>query len=75
MHLTLIELPHKVLELVGPILQEAGFELGTVGSGWGQMERVGEISEEEKATLTQKMAEELFTFDVDEFVEEDEDED
>ena len=70
--LTTIDLPHKALEVVGPILVEAGFTLGTVGGGYGQMEREGEISEDEKKILTAAMAEELFVFDSEELEDEDE---
>jgi hypothetical protein len=73
--LTTIGLPHKVLEIVGPILVEAGFQLGTVGGGYGEMERDGEISEDEKKILTAAMAEELFCFEVQEIPEDDEDAD
>lgn len=62
--LTTIDLPHGVLQVVGDILQKAGFTLGTVGSGYGMMEREGDISEEEKSKLIKAMSAELFEFDV-----------
>ena len=65
MHAVFIELPNKVVDLIGHILLEAGFEVGCFGTGMVQMERVGDISDEEKTTLTKKMAEELFVFEND----------
>ncbi len=72
---TTIELPHGALREVGKILEKAGFKLGTVGGGYGEMEREGEISAEEMASLRLQMAEALFTFytyDSDDYLEEDE---
>ena len=62
--LTTIELPHGVLSQVGHILEAAGFKLGTVGSGMGEMERDGEIGNKEAAELSRKMGEVLFGFEV-----------
>lgn len=71
--LTTLDLPHGALKVVGGILQDAGFTLGTVGGGYGEVEREGEISDEEVATLTQKMAAELFEFCIQDLPEDDED--
>lgn len=73
--LTTIDLPHKALEIVGPILVEAGFNLGTTGTGFGEMERDGEISDDEAKILVAAMAEELFDFCVQDIPEDDEDAD
>lgn len=72
---TTIELSHAALRAVGEILKKAGFKLGTVGGGYGEMEREGEISTEEVTSLRLRMAEVLFTFDTYEsgdYLEEDE---
>jgi hypothetical protein len=62
--ITTINLPHSVLEEVGHILAGAGFTLGTVGGGYGQMELDRAISEEEATDLTEQMGRVLFQFDV-----------
>lgn len=60
--LTTIDLPHRTLHVVGKLLESAGFTLGTVGGGYGEMEREGSITDEEKRELTVKMAELAFVF-------------
>ena len=60
--LTTIELPHGALRQVGHILKGVGFALGTVGGGVAQMERDGELTPEELASLRTQMAEILFEF-------------
>jgi hypothetical protein len=72
MKLTTIDLPHRVLETVGHILAEAGFTLGTVGSGMAQMERGNEISDEEAIELSHKIGEALCCFEVEELDEDEE---
>jgi len=61
--LTTIDLPHKCLERVGGILEDAGFTLGTVGGGYAEMEREGEITETEKQRLIREMAACVFQFE------------
>lgn len=73
--LTTIDLPHGALRIVGPILDAAGFTLGTTGGGMAEMERDGAISEDEKKTLIAAMAEELFDFDVQTLEDDDESDD
>ena len=70
--LTTIDLPHGVMRIVGPILQAAGFCVGTTGGGMCEMERDGEISEDEKRILTAAMSDELFDFEVEDLEEEEE---
>lgn len=48
---TTIELPHSALREVGGILKKAGFKFVWHGDGYGEMEREGEISAEEVASL------------------------
>jgi hypothetical protein len=69
--LTTIELPHKAIQTVGHILEKAGFEVGSVGSGYCQMERMGAITEKEATDLKVQMADELFEFDIDSIGEDD----
>ncbi len=64
--LTTIELPHGSLRVVGPLLQQAGFTLGTVGGGHGQMEREGTLTDDEQRELKTKMGELLFLFEIQE---------
>jgi len=64
MKITEITFPHMTLQKVGPVLQAAGFELGTVGDGCGTMEREGEITDEERQELSARMAKVLFEFEV-----------
>ncbi len=73
--LTTITLTHGSLRIVGHILEEAGFELGTVGGGEATMERAGEISSSEEAELCRKMGEVLFSFSVEDLEDDSEDHD
>ena len=52
----------NVRQYLTTVLEDAGFTLGSVGSGVGQMERAGQLTEYEKRDLTAKMAEQLFIF-------------
>ena len=70
-----IWIAHKVLEDVGHILEEAGFELNGTGSGEGEMCREADLTEEEEAKLIKEMGEAYFCFNEDEDDEDDEDED
>ena len=71
MKLTTIDLPHACVEVVGGILKEAGFTIGTVGSGMVQLEREGAISGAETNRLVKLMGEAMFEFDTDEFDDDD----
>ena len=61
--ITTIDLPHKILERVGKLLEQKGFVLGTVGGGYGQMELDGTLTDEERTDLTSKMAAIVFEFE------------
>lgn len=67
--LTTITLSHGALSVVGHVLEEAGFTLGTVGGGEGTMERDGAISDAEAAELSAKMGEALFFFTIEDLEE------
>jgi len=69
-----IWIAHKVLEDVGHILEEAGFELNGTGSGEGEMCREDDLTEEEEARLIKEMGEAYFCFNEDDD-EDDEDDD
>ena len=60
--ITTINLPHNTLRLVGELLEQKGFELGTVGGGYAQMELEGTLTNEERTELTAKMAAIVFEF-------------
>ena len=60
---TSIDLPYAVEEEVGYILEEAGFEQGSIGSGVAQWTRDGVIGKEERVELVRKLAEEFFVFE------------
>jgi hypothetical protein len=69
-----IWIAHSVLEDVGHILEEAGFELSGAGSGEGEMSREADLTGEEEARLIKEMGEAYFCFSNPEEDEEDEDE-
>ena len=71
--LTTIDLPHKTMAVVSDILEGAGFTVGTVGGGYCEVEREGEISDEEAAKLTTKMAAAVFSFEVQDLEDNEED--
>jgi hypothetical protein len=70
-----IWIAHKVLEDVGHILEEAGFELNGTGSGEGEMCREDDLTAEEEARLIKEMGEAYFCFNEDEDDDENDDED
>ena len=61
---TEISIPNRVSELVGQILIEAGFEVGSSGCGTVEFEREGETTLEEQGKLIGLMADALFKFEV-----------
>lgn len=61
--LTIIDLPHRVLEQVGGLLTSKGFSVGTVGGGYAMMELEGTLTDQEKADLITTMAAIVFEFD------------
>lgn len=71
--LTTIDLPCKVIDEVGQILEAEGFTVGTSGSGRLEMEYDGLLSEEKKQDLIARMAAIVFEFDEQDLDDEEED--